>query len=351
MFRDCTGLETPPASLPADSLAAYCYDGMFRECSALVSSPAISATNTAPYSCEFMFHACKSLTDGPALMDPSPESWCYYAMFANDAALSSLSVGFSEWYSNTCTTNWMNDVAPTGVFYCPAALPNERGGSRIPNGWTKVSPAPPIVLSSCVCIEALSANSTVTAPVGSVYSADGGATWTGGTATLANAGDKVYVKAEESRSKVYPSKFVLGGAVKASGNAQSLLDPAAESLTAGSEAFRELFSGCSALKDASGLELPATSLGTDCYREMFKGCTGLTAAPALPATSLGAGCYSKMLSGCTALAEAPDLPATTMNSYCYQHMFDNCTSLRETPYLPAASLTEKCYEAMFQGCS
>ena len=34
--------------------------------------------------------------------------------------------------------NWLNGVAPTGIFRCPAELPDERGNGRIPEGWTKV---------------------------------------------------------------------------------------------------------------------------------------------------------------------------------------------------------------------
>jgi len=141
------------------------------------------------------------------------------------------------------------------------------GGAK---AWPTEQPAP--VIEDWVCFEALSANSTV-AMTGSArnleYSLDG-AQWqyfTVGSTTvsLPNAGDKVYMKASSANSQLDGTKFVLGGAVKVSGNMQWLLDPTGESLSAGSAAFKQLFYGCSALKDASGLELPATNIGPSSY--------------------------------------------------------------------------------------
>lgn len=34
------------------------------------------------------------------------------------------------------TYRWVENVAPTGTFYCPKALPLEYGLDRIPEGWT-----------------------------------------------------------------------------------------------------------------------------------------------------------------------------------------------------------------------
>lgn len=81
--------------------------------------------------------------------------------------------------------------------------------------------------------------------------------------TLANVGDKVYMRAKNenltfSASAAAYYKFVMSGKIAASGNIQTLLKA-----------------------DGSRTDTPAW-----CYFSMFKGCTSLTQAPALPATTL-----------------------------------------------------------------
>jgi hypothetical protein len=60
LFRNCTALVSPPA-LPATTLASTCYYSMFRDCTALTSVPALPAT-TLTHSCySYMFSGCTSL--------------------------------------------------------------------------------------------------------------------------------------------------------------------------------------------------------------------------------------------------------------------------------------------------
>ena len=124
------------------------------------------------------------------------------------------------------------------------------------------------------------------------------------TITLANAGDKVYFRGDnttvsESYSIYY--QFVMSGKIAASGNIMSLLDTTCKS----------------------------TTISNDyCYYSMFRGCTSLTTAPSLPATTLAENCYGYMFNGCTSLTTAPALPATTLAEDCYDSMFNGCTSLQ-----------------------
>ena len=97
------------------------------------------------------------------------------------------------------------------------------------------------------------------------------------TITLANTGDKVYFRGDnttisESTSIYY--KFVMSGKIAASGNIMSLLDTTCKSTTISNNY---------------------------CYYRMFNGCTSLTTAPALPATTLASNCYKFMFNGCTSL--------------------------------------------------
>ena len=86
-----------------------------------------------------MFENCSSMTDAPEIMLPSVGARdCMIRMFAGCTSLSSVTVHFKTWPSAKYLANWLNGVAPTGIFRCPAELPDERGDGRIPEGWTKV---------------------------------------------------------------------------------------------------------------------------------------------------------------------------------------------------------------------
>ena len=181
-------------------------------------------------------------------------------------------------------------------------------------------------------------------------------TWsgnTGATITLANIGDKVWWRGDNTTlsadsNKYY--KFVMSGKIKALGNIMSLIDKTCKSVTIPTAyCFAYLFNGCTSLTKAP--ELPAKTLAKYCYNDMFSGCRSLTKAPELPATTLAESCYCNMLGGCRSLTKAPELPATTLALGCYKGMFGGCSSLTKAPELPATTLAESCYYNMFGGCS
>ena len=79
------------------------------------------------------------MTDAPEIMLSSANSgFCMTNMFAGCTNLSSVTVHFKTWPTGTQLNNWLSGVAPTGIFRCPAELPDERGNGRIPEGWIKV---------------------------------------------------------------------------------------------------------------------------------------------------------------------------------------------------------------------
>lgn len=140
--------------------------------------------------------------------------------------------------------------------------------------WEKSAP-----LGDWLCFTSEEANSTVameangSAPTVSLeYSTDGN-TWSPfvvgtTTVTLANIGDKVYVRANSAgntgmgTSASNYNKFVMTGKIAASGDVDTLLDQNGNA-----------------------------TLTTGCYSNMFNGCTSLTTAPTLPATTLASSCY------------------------------------------------------------
>jgi len=174
-------------------------------------------------------------------------------------------------------------------------------------------------------------------------------------ATLANAGDKVYVRAKETRTKVQDREnlvcFDSSKQVEISGNIMYMATPSdPKYYTLQGFDFYSLFSSCSIVK-ADGLVLPATTLAEYCYNSMFGNCSSLVSAPELPATTLADNCYNSMFRDCSSLVSAPKLPATTLATFCYSYMFYNCSSLVSAPELPATTLAKNCYNCMFYNCS
>ena len=80
MFHSCTALTKAP-SLPATTLANYCYQNMFHSCTALTKAPALPATTLANRCYVDMFQDCTSLTQTPALPATTLADHCYYGMF------------------------------------------------------------------------------------------------------------------------------------------------------------------------------------------------------------------------------------------------------------------------------
>ena len=148
------------------------------------------------------------------------------------------------------------------------------------------------------------------------------------TVTLANIGDKMYMRATSAgnirigSSMSDYNQFVMTGKISASGNVDTLLNQ----------------NGNATLK-------------IYCYSYLFGGCESLTTAPALPATTLADGCYYGMFWRCGSLTAAPELPATTLANRCYNGMFSRCLALESAPELPATKLANFCYNNLFYGCS
>ena len=81
-----------------------------------------------------------TLTSAPKFPQIKPNNGCYSGMFSGYKNLSYIEVLFTEWddaegWQNS-TDLWLDGVSPTGTFVCPPELPEKRGPSYIPDGWT-----------------------------------------------------------------------------------------------------------------------------------------------------------------------------------------------------------------------
>ena len=139
MFEGCTSLTQVP-ELPATTLVKSCYNGMFKGCTNLTQAPELPATTLADFCYYSMFSGCTSLTQAPELPATTLADACYDFMFSECTNLSEIRVAFVEWKDSSDqednTNCWVKNVAQTGTFYCPKALPLEYGLDRIPEGWT-----------------------------------------------------------------------------------------------------------------------------------------------------------------------------------------------------------------------
>ena len=135
MFSGCTSLTTAP-ELPATTLANNCYIGMFRDCTSLTTAPALPAT-TLTYQCySGMFSGCTSLTTAPELQATTLANYCYFQMFKGCTKLNYIKAMFTTTPGISYTTDWVYGVAETGTFVKNRdAQWNVTGDSGIPNGW------------------------------------------------------------------------------------------------------------------------------------------------------------------------------------------------------------------------
>ena len=63
---------------------------------------------------------------------------CYMYMFQDCSKLASVSCSATNISAETCTTDWLKNVAATGTFTTPSTTAWETGANGIPEGWTRV---------------------------------------------------------------------------------------------------------------------------------------------------------------------------------------------------------------------
>ena len=129
------GISAAP-ELPATTLGVNCYGNMFQACRSLVKASDLPAGQLVQYCYQGMYKECTALRDGPRIMaTSSTDNNQLDYMFYRTSILSSVEVRFTTWPS---AIQWMEVVGASGTFTCPAELPDVRGVSNIPSGWTKV---------------------------------------------------------------------------------------------------------------------------------------------------------------------------------------------------------------------
>ena len=135
MFENCSSLTTAP-ELPATTLADSCYVGMFSGCKSLTTAPALPATTLSNICYSHMFYGCTSLTTAPELPATTLTNNCYQEMFYNCTSLNYIKCLATDISATNCTNGWVFGVAATGTFIEKPNATWETGNSGIPTGWT-----------------------------------------------------------------------------------------------------------------------------------------------------------------------------------------------------------------------
>ena len=97
--------------MPAMTLTAHCYRGMFSGCTSLTTAPVLPAITLA--------------------------TTCYNAMFSGCTSLNYIKAMFTTTPGAAYTTDWVSNVSATGTFVKNSeATWTNTGKNAVPNGWT-----------------------------------------------------------------------------------------------------------------------------------------------------------------------------------------------------------------------
>jgi hypothetical protein len=139
-FLSNTKITRAP-DLPVVNVPNYAYWELFLNDTSMVEVGRIAAQTVGTESMRSMFYYCRNLTTAPHLKVVNfSGSKCMRSMFQLSRSLQTIEVDFTEWDSTYNRTDyWVDGVAASGTFIKPAALPEEYGVNRIPEGWTVIN--------------------------------------------------------------------------------------------------------------------------------------------------------------------------------------------------------------------
>ena len=122
LFNNCENVVNVSSNfLPATTLAENCYNGMFRGCTSLTTSPDLPATTLAPQCYEEMFFGCTNLTTAPELPATTLAGSCYKSMFYGCTALTAAPELPATTLADSCYRYMFNGC--TALTIAPTVLP------------------------------------------------------------------------------------------------------------------------------------------------------------------------------------------------------------------------------------
>lgn len=347
LFKNATNLVSAARLVLPTELQADCFKELFSGCTSLTAPPALPATSLAPGCYQSMFQGCTALTSAPDLPADILVENCYDNMFNNCSLLSYVGCPATTHLGVNYTTNWLANVAASGVFVKNVYAEWPSGPNGIPVGWKIPSWGGFYVEAIETCTVWLKNTKNSSAKI---YSSFDGVNWsdyTAGTSIVVDPGRRLYFKSNLSNwegTDQNPAFSCSGGKFNVGGNITALVVGDEYEQTGASQTgvnLVNLFKNHPNLIHASQLVIPMTTIGNGgTLKSMFEGCTSLLDAPELPAMTLSTTCYRNMFRNCTSLERAPELPALTLTNGCYQRMFDGCSSLIYVKMMATSSYSQ-----------
>ena len=142
MFNRCTSLEAiPEGLLPAMTMATSAYCNMFLDCIGITEAPRdlLPATTLAPYCYQGMLARTSLSGAAPELKAATMVEGCYRYMFQHCQGVNEV-VCLATNPSTANTHTWLKDVASSGTFYKANGVSwviNNNSG--VPVGWTSTN--------------------------------------------------------------------------------------------------------------------------------------------------------------------------------------------------------------------
>lgn len=137
----CTRMDVPE----------YCFYGLFKDCTALVTAPAIQAETLGYYCYGEMFSGCTSLIKSPNLLSKTLDTGCYYNMFAGCTSLTTPSDLPADMLQRNCYIGMYRDC--TSLVNAPAISANRLASGcfyMMFKGCTSLTKAPELLSNSSV---------------------------------------------------------------------------------------------------------------------------------------------------------------------------------------------------------
>lgn len=135
LFYQQTALkDASQLDMGADVLTNECYRCLF-QASGIRAAPALPSTSLATYCYDRTFKNCTSLIKGPYLPATTLANHCYDQLFYGCSNLNEIKIAYTGDFSTTYFNYWVNGVPGSGTFYYNGSS-TSRGSSAIPSGWT-----------------------------------------------------------------------------------------------------------------------------------------------------------------------------------------------------------------------
>lgn len=134
MFYRCYNMKTSPV-IKAKEIGEGCFGGMFAICESIKEIPEFNFKTLTKSCFANTFSGCISIEKVKLNIEMLAQDSCVH-MFMNCSSLKSVEVNFTAWPDTLYTSSWLQGTSVTGEFIKPTSLPEVRGDSNIPNGWT-----------------------------------------------------------------------------------------------------------------------------------------------------------------------------------------------------------------------